>query len=125
MQQVLYVGQDPRTVDFSDASLPPGMNADKIQTGIDKARQALSDRGWQADTCMITPDESGVAELTRQLKKTAYDCVVIGAGLRIPGTLSLFEQVVNATHAHAPQARIAFNTTPDDTADAAARWLSP
>ncbi len=35
MTSVLFVGQKPETVDFSDPSLPPGLNAEKIQAGID------------------------------------------------------------------------------------------
>jgi hypothetical protein len=31
--------------------------------------------------------------------------------------------VINAVHRAAPGATIAFNTRPDDSADAAARWL--
>jgi hypothetical protein len=53
-----------------------------------------------------------------------YDCVVIGGGLRIPPkSLALFETVVNIIHKAAPKAAIAFNTRPEDTADAAARHL--
>lgn len=55
----------------------------------------------------------------------AYDCVVIGGGLRLPPkSLPLFEIVLNAVHKGAPGAAIAFNTTPQDTADAVARWVS-
>jgi hypothetical protein len=36
--------------------------------------------------------------------------------------LLLFEAVINAVHRAAPSAFIAFNTRPEDTADAAARW---
>jgi hypothetical protein len=50
--------------------------------------------------------------------------VVIGAGLRLPpNRLVLFEAVVNAIHRVAPQAAIAFNTRPDDSGAAAARWI--
>jgi hypothetical protein len=63
--------------------------------------------------------------LERQLATTAYDCVVIGGGIRLPPkSLSLFETVVNAVHKAAPKASIAFNTRPEDTAEAAARWLN-
>jgi hypothetical protein len=54
-----------------------------------------------------------------------YDCVVIGGGMRLPPKcLALFETVVNIIHKAAPNAAIAFNTRPEDTADAAARQLS-
>jgi hypothetical protein len=50
--------------------------------------------------------------------------VVIGAGVRLPPkSLWLFEALVNALHQSAPNAAIAFNTHPRDTADAAARWV--
>jgi hypothetical protein len=49
---------------------------------------------------------------------------VIGAGLREPPSrLLLFEQIINLVHALAPQARICFNATPADTAEAVQRWL--
>jgi len=35
----------------------------------------------------------------------------------------LFERVVNAVHRAAPQAAIAFNTRPEDSGAAAARWI--
>jgi len=50
--------------------------------------------------------------------------VVIGGGIRLPPkSLSLFEIVINAVHKAAPKASIAFNTRPEDTAEAVARWL--
>lgn len=35
----------------------------------------------------------------------------------------MFEKVVNLIRQHAPQAAIAFNTSPGDSAEAALRWL--
>jgi hypothetical protein len=124
LTRILFVGQKPETVDFSDPALPPGFNADKINAGIAVAVAQIGERGWQSDTCMITPDEAGGAMLEKALKGAAYDCVVIGGGLRIPPkSLTLFEMVVNAVHKAAPDATIAFNTRPEDTAEAAARQL--
>ena len=34
MARVLLVDCDPETVDYSNPALPPGMNAEKIRTGI-------------------------------------------------------------------------------------------
>ncbi len=126
MTRVLFVGQVPETVDFSDPSLPPGFDAGKIQAGIDLAAAKIAERGWQGDLCMIAPDAAGIAMLEKQLASATYDCVVIGGGLRLPPkSLELFERVVNAVHNGAPDAAIAFNTSPPDTADAAARWVKP
>jgi hypothetical protein len=124
MTRILFIGQKPETVDFSDPALPPGFNAEKINAGIAVAVAKIKERGWQGDTCMIMPDETAGPMLEKQLRSANYDCVVIGGGLRIPPkSLALFEQVVNTVHKTAPGAAIAFNTRPEDTADAAARQL--
>ena len=34
MTRILFVGQKPETVDYSDPALPPGFSADKINAGI-------------------------------------------------------------------------------------------
>ncbi len=125
LTRVLFIGQAPETVDFSDPSLPPGFNAQKIQAGIDLAAAKIAERGWSGDLCMISPDAAGIAMLEKQLASATYECVVIGGGMRIPPKgLVLFEQVVNAVHKADPRAAIAFNTHPEDTADAAARWIT-
>ena len=81
-------------------------------------------RGWRPENCFINPHESAVPTVERYLAGDVYDCVVIGAGLRLPPSrLVLFEAVVNAIHRAAPQAAIAFNTRPEDTGAAAARWV--
>jgi hypothetical protein len=124
MRRVLFVGQKPDTVDFSDPAIPPGFNAEKITAGIAIAMTKIAERGWQGDECMIAPDNTGALMLEKQLSSASYDCVVIGAGIRLPPkSLSLLEIVVNAVHKAAPTAAIAFNTRPEDTAEAAARWL--
>jgi hypothetical protein len=123
--RVVLVGYVPETVDFSDPALPPGMTAEKIHAGIAVALQQLAERGWEADLCLIRPDETAGPTVERQLSSKRYDCVVIGAGVRLPPRgLAFFEVVINAVHKAAPTAAIAFNTVPQDTADAAVRWLS-
>jgi hypothetical protein len=124
MKRVLFVGQAPETVDFSDPALPPGFDATKIHAGIAVGMAQMKERGWHAELCLVRPDDSARVTLERQLGATSYDCVVIGGGLRLPPkSLLLFEVLVNAVHRAAPGAAIAFNTRPQDTADAAARWL--
>jgi hypothetical protein len=124
MTRILFVGQKPETVDFSDPALPPGFDAEKINAGIAIAVEKIRERKWQGDTCMITPDAAGGAMLEAALRGAVYDCVVVGGGLRLPPkSLGLFEMVVNLVHKAAPDAAIAFNTRPEDTAEAAARQL--
>jgi hypothetical protein len=118
------VGYDPETVDFSDPALPPGMTAEKVHAGIAVAVKQFEERGWDIDLCYIRPDETAGPMVERQLASASYDCVVIGGGVRLPPRrLAIFEAVINAVHKAAPGAAIAFNTRPDDSADAAARWL--
>jgi hypothetical protein len=124
MMCVLFVGQIPETVDYSDPALPPGLNAEKIYAGIDVAAAKIAEKGWLGDICNIAPDDGGIATLEKQLATTTYDCVVVGGGLRLPPKgLLMFEKVVNSIHKTAPGAAIAFNTRPEDTAEAADRWV--
>ena len=124
MARVLLIGYDPDTVDYSDPALPPGMTAEKIRAGIAVAMNQFAERGWEGDVGLIRPDETAGPTVERQLASKSYDCVVIGAGVRLPPRgVALFEAVINAVHKAAPGAAIAFNTTPHDSADAAARWL--
>jgi hypothetical protein len=122
--RVLFVGQLPETVDYSDPALPPGLNAQKIQAGIDLAAAKMAERGWLGEICNIAPNDDGIATLEKQLASATYDCVVVGAGLRLPPKgLLMFENVVNSIHKVAPDSAIAFNTRPEDTAEAADRWV--
>jgi len=125
MTRILLVGVDPDKVDFSDPALPPGMNADKVRAGIAVAVKQFTERGWESDVGYILADATAGPAVERQLRSTSYDCVVIGAGVRLPPrNLPLLEVIINAVRTAAPGAAIAFNTRPDDSADAAARGLA-
>jgi hypothetical protein len=125
MTRILLLGLDPDTVDYSDPALPPAMTAEKVRAGIAVAVKQFTDRGWQSDVGFIRPDETAGPAVERLLRSTNYDCVVIGGGVRLPPrNLALFEVVINAVRKTAPGAAIAFNTRPDDSADAAARWVA-
>jgi hypothetical protein len=125
MTRILLLGLDPETVDYSDPSLPPGMTAEKVHAGIAVALKQFTERGWESDVGYIRPDETAGPTVERQLRSANYDCVVIGGGVRLPPRhLALFEVVINAIRKAAPGTPIAFNTRPDDSADAAARWVA-
>lgn len=124
MKRVLLIGFDPAAVDFSEPALPPGMTAEKIHAGVKLALADLAGRGWYPEVFFIKPDETAVPTVESCLTSNVYDCVVIGAGLRLPPSrLVLFEAVVNAIHRAAPKAAIAFNARPEDSGAAAARWI--
>ncbi len=126
MTRVLLVGYEPESADFSNPALPPGMTVEKIRAGVALALKQMKERGWEGDVCYIRPDGTAGQTVERHLASADYDCVVIGAGVRLPPqSLAVFETVVNAIHRAAPTATIAFTTRPEDSADAAARWLPP
>ena len=125
MTRILLLGLDPETVDYSDPALPPGVTAEKVRAGIAVALKQFTDRGWESDVGYFRPDETAGPTVERQLRSTNYDCVVIGAGVRLPPrNLALLEVVIDTIRKTAPGAAIAFNTRPDDSADAAARWVA-
>jgi hypothetical protein len=125
MTRILLLGLDPETVDFSDPALPPGMTVEKVRAGVEVALKQFSDCGWDSDNGFIHPDETAGPTVERLVRSATYDCVVVGGGVRLPPrNLALFEVVINAIRRAAPNAAIAFNTRPDDSADAAARWVA-
>jgi len=123
--RILIVGQDADTVDYAAPGIIPGMTAEKVRAGLAASKASLDGQGHACDVLEVQPAPAvAEAATVTQLAGKAYDVVVIGAGIRNPPpSLALFETVVNAVHRHAPKARIAFNTRPDDSDAAALRWL--
>ena len=123
-KRVLIIGEKPDMVDFSDPAIPPGMNADKVRAGLEIAMRRLRERGIEPDLVLTSTEEAAAGEVATALETKEYDCVVVGAGLRIvPKMTRIFETVMNAVHEHAPRARLAFNSDPEDSAAAAERQL--
>ena len=116
---VLVIGLDPYRV-------PGPWNPKPVADAIEIGMTALADRGFHAETCLVGLDGSDniQARITVGLQARPWDCVVVGGGIRTPEEqLELFESIINLIRRHAPQAAIAFNHTPHDLADAAARAL--
>ena len=105
MTRILLVGYDPETVDFSDPALPPGMTAEKVRAGIAVALKQFAERGWEADVGFIRPDETAGPTVERQLASTTYDCVVIGAGVRLPPGALDYSKPSSTLSTRLPQAR--------------------
>lgn len=123
---VLIVGLEPTLIDFSDPAygFVPGINADKVKAGLDVSENALKELGYAAEQCLIDFGDTAETVLQERLAQQHYDCVLIGAGVRVvESNFLLFEKVINVVHRHAPQARLCFNTRPDDTAESVRRWV--
>lgn len=91
--------------------------------GIEVGRSRFVERGVGAEFCLVGLDGSDDVEatVTAALRAQPWECVVIGGGLR--NELTQFELMVNLVRRHSPAAAIAFNSTPADTFEAAARWI--
>lgn len=118
--RVLTIGIIPELVDFSAL---PGLTAEKVHAGIKAQLEAFKEQGIDAVSCQVDLGETAEQVARAALEASTYDVVVIGAGLRLaPAYHLLFELLINVVHAHAPSAKIAFNTQPSDTLDAIRRW---
>ena len=116
---VLVIGLDPYRV-------PGPWNPKPVADAIEIGMRALADRGFHAEACLVGLDGSDDVEarVTVALQARSWDCVIVGGGIREPEEqLELFESIINLICRHAPHAAIAFNHTPHDLADAAARGL--
>lgn len=113
---VLVIGLDPDRI--------PGWDPAPVKAAIARGQARFDDHGVHADFCLVAPDDDAEATIVEALTQKTYACVVIGGGIRKDEPLlELFEKVVNLVRLHAPDAAIAFNRRPEDTADAALRWL--
>ncbi|MBO3749849.1 hypothetical protein J5X84_27530 [Streptosporangiaceae bacterium NEAU-GS5] len=116
MAQVLVIGLDPAKIQ--------GWDPEPVQAAIARGRARFDELDIAADWCEIALDEDPEGAIVKALTSGDYECVVIGGGIRKhEPLLEFFEKVVNLVRWHAPDAAIAFNSSPDDCADAAKRWL--
>ena len=123
MKSVLAIGVDPALVDFSTL---PQLTPKLVRSYIDAQIERLRDAGFEVTSCLVNLGETAEAVAAQALQSTRVDCVVIGAGLRVPAErLLLFERIINLIHRLAPNASICFNSNPSDTAEAVQRWIAP
>jgi hypothetical protein len=122
--RVLLVGLDPNIVDYSKSPVP-GLTAAKVRSAVEADSAKLDSLGYSAKSLYVDDAKTAEAALAAELSASGYDCIMIGAGLRIvPPYFLLFEKVINVVHRHTPAAtKICFNTNPSDTADAVLRWV--
>lgn len=101
-----------------------GWDLEPVQPAIARGRDRFDEHGIEADWCLVALDDDPEGAIVSVLTGNDYGCVVIGAGIRTyEPLLELFEKVVNLVRRHAPDAAIAFNSSPEDRAEATLRWL--
>ena len=125
-KSVLLIGFDPTLLDFSSPEFAafPGLDAAKVLKALNADEARLKALGCDVEMCLIDLGETAETVVRERLRRKQFDCILIGAGVRtIPSHFILFERLINLLHAHAPQAKLCFNTNPGDTAEAVQRWL--
>ena len=119
-KKVLMVGWHPTAVNYDKW---PGLTPERLEAALRADEDKLNGLGFDTTLAFIHSSESAANDLTTILKGSAFDIVMIGAGVRRDDDHFLvFEQLVNVVHEHAPHARIAFNTGPTDSDAAVQRW---
>jgi len=101
----------------------PGLTPKLVHAFIDSQLERIRVLGYEVENCLVDSGNTAEAVLLASLSKRNYDCVMIGAGLRTPAQLLLFEKLLNLVHMHAPSAKICFNRTPADSVEAVQRWV--
>jgi hypothetical protein len=117
--RVLVIGLDPHRV---PGPWDPAPVADAIAASMAR----FADSGIGAESCLFGLDGSDDIEavVAEALDARPWEVVVVGGGVRTSeDQLDLFERILNLVHRRAPGAAIAFNSTPGDVFEAAARWL--
>jgi hypothetical protein len=116
-QRVLVIGLDPYRV-------PGPWDPEPVATAIEDGRRQFREHGVPAEFCLVGLDGSDDVDavVASALRTGPWACVVVGGGVR--SDADLCERVIGLVRRYAPDAPIAFNSTPSDTYEAAARRLS-
>ena len=121
---LLTVGLDPARTPESTWRLFAGTDPAEIRAGLASARERLTARGFAMESLLLGPDDDIGALLRAALAERPYDCVVVGAAVRLdPALTPLLETIVNVLRDAAPGATVCFSTHPANTPDAVARWF--
>jgi hypothetical protein len=101
-RRVLIVGLDPDLVPMDAAARAafPGLDPATVRGALERERAALEALGHRAELCLTDDGDTAEAVLARALDAAPCDCVVVGAGVRVPPhRLPLFERVINLSTA--------------------------
>lgn len=117
--RVLVIGLDPYRV-------PGSWDPEPVARAIEAGLATFAEHGVDVETCLIGLDGSDDVEAVvgTALQAHRWDCVTVGGGLRHSDDhVEILEHVISLIRQHAPEAAIAFNSTPATTYEAAARWI--
>lgn len=124
MKNVLIIGMNPKTIDFSNPELPPTVTLEGIENGTKITLNKLEELGYKPELFLLDTGTSDVSNLSAHLQSNQYQGILIGNGIRgIKSNFLLFEKVINVVHQYGQNAKIIFNTNPIDNIESIQRWL--
>ena len=101
----------------------PAEERPKIAKRLSALRERMTSAGYKYEIIHASP-ETGLDEFRHQLRTQPCDGVLIGGGVAGNPALSYFlEQIIDATHEVAPQAKIMFYNHSDDVRTIVERWF--
>ena len=120
-KKVLLVGWHPKITDYSKW---PELDAEKLSAALLQEKDRLISQGYDAQWCYLLNEANDSDLLIKTLSEAEYDCVLIGAGVRLdPSAFIVFERLINIIHTTSPNSKISFNTTLSDIAESVKRWI--
>jgi hypothetical protein len=123
-KKLLIVGIDPKLIDSSMATTT-GWDPSRVKAAAQETNKRLAELGYEVQMCLVDLGETAERVLSDTLSREKFDCIMVGAGVRIlPQNTVLFEKIINTIHQKAPPSstKICFNTNPADTVEAVLRW---
>ena len=121
-KKILLVGWHPS--EATDYSKWPDLNAEKLSNALMQEKDILNSEGHDAEWCYLLNKPTDFDLIIKTLTDAQYDCVLIGAGVRLdPSALITFERLINTIHTASPDSKVCFNTTLFDIAESAKRWI--
>ncbi|MEM6883533.1 MAG: hypothetical protein AAF571_00770 [Verrucomicrobiota bacterium] len=116
---VLMIGLHPASVNYEKW---PALSPAILKQAFDETVEKLTAAGYHAEWCLTDTGEFADEQVKDALKAKGPNIVLIGAGLRTdPDHLTLFVTILNMVRQYAPDAALAFNTSPHDSVDAVQR----
>jgi hypothetical protein len=106
-----------------DHPLIPVGERPKIKRRLRDQQERMTRAGYKYEIIQATP-EAGLGEFKQQLKTQPCDGVLIGGGVVGNEAMSYFmEQIIDATHELAPNAKIMFYNHSVDVRTIVERWF--
>ncbi|WP_334029587.1 hypothetical protein [Alteromonas sp. P256] len=119
-KKVLMIGLRSDAVEFDKW---PQLTKEKLESAFVDTVTELAKNGYDAKWCLTDRGETAEQHAYHTLLKEKPDIVLIGAGVRAdPDHFLLFEKLINIIHTHSSNAKIAFNTMPNDSLESVQRW---